>query len=168
MAATQFPNFLAGMAPAATLLGDAVPWTDVKPSDQSVTSSTTLVNDNDLRWAVSANTTWFWVCFISYEGGTQGSSDLKFQWSLPSGATLKGAALAASTAGTLTLGHMSGGSTRTAGSNGAGTNLPLVMCGTVTVSSTGGSVIFQWAQSTSSGTATKVHAGSGLLAVEVS
>src|SRR5262245_32334636 len=59
-----------------------------KTSDQSVTSSTTLVNDSTLVVALAANSTYWVNLEIKYEGGTNGSSDMKLQLNIPAGATL--------------------------------------------------------------------------------
>ena len=62
-----------------------VPLAVVKGGDQSVTSSTVVVNDTALVVAVASSATYQFSCFISYEGGTQGSSDLKWTWTTPAG-----------------------------------------------------------------------------------
>ena len=51
----------------------------------------------------------------------------------------------------------------TFGSNGAGNSRTLVAEGTVLTSTTAGTLQFKWAQGTSNGTATIVHAGSALV-----
>ena len=163
----QFPTVKAGKRITDILLGNIIPWTVTKPSDQSVTSSTTLGNDNDLLFTAVANGTYDFLCFVSYEGGTRGSSDLKFQWSIPSG-SMKFGAIFNNTVPTLVLNHGSASGSMTAGSNGAGSNLALIMAGTFTIGVTGGTAVLQWAQGTGSGTATKVHAGSGLWIAESS
>ena len=83
MATTNYPNILAGQRITAALLNSMQPQTVIKPTDQSVTSSTTVVNDNDLVSAVLASATYIFTCYLDYEGGTTGSSDLKWVWSVP-------------------------------------------------------------------------------------
>ena len=62
----------------------------VKPTDESVTSSTTLQPDNDLLYALNeVNATYDFVCYLNYEGGTINTSDLKWTWAVPSGAILR-------------------------------------------------------------------------------
>src|SRR5258708_271581 len=84
-----FPAWLAGQRITAGQLNAGLPVTIVKPSDQSLTSNVTLQNDNALTLPVVVNSTWDFECYLLYEGGTQGSSDLKYQWSAPAGSTLR-------------------------------------------------------------------------------
>jgi hypothetical protein len=71
------------------------------------------------------------------------------------------------TAGASTIGFARGVSGGTAGTSGSGNQWTMRMSGTVTVSTTPGTLQLQWAQNTSNGVGTIVHAGSGLLLVRV-
>jgi hypothetical protein len=135
----------------------------VKPSDQSVTSSIVLVNDIDLVLALGASTRYLLTAFLVYEGGTQGSSDMKFSFTTPAGATLRYMAYCQTTAGAF-----AGAAVRAAtsviscGSTGAGNSLGVMISGTIAVSTTAGNLQLQWAQNSSSATATIMHQNSWL------
>jgi len=160
---SQYPAIFAGEVITASLLQAFAPFFASKTIDQSVTSSTVLVNDTALSLPVAASATYFFVLNLSFEGGTTGSSDLKWGWTFPSGLTMR--YTQAGNAGNALTATMGGFTQATSGSNatnGAGNLQGLILLGTVTVSSTAGTLQFQWAQHTSSGTATIVHAGSVL------
>jgi hypothetical protein len=55
----------------------------------------------------------------------------------------------------------------TAGTSGSGNKWTVRMSGSVTVSTTAGTLVLQWAQNTSNGVGTIVHAGSAMLLVRV-
>ena len=140
-----------------------VPNAVYKPSDQSVTSSTTLVNDTALILPLLASATYFFQVYLNYEGGTQGSSDIKWGWTVPAGTTMRYTAMYLSTAGAVTIaGTRIETDVVAAGSNGAATLRGLQMVGQVTVSTTAGNLQMQWAQNTISATSTIVHTGSTL------
>lgn len=158
-----YPSILAGQRITASVLTSMLPLTVVKAADQSVTSSTTLVNDTALVLPVAANATYLFDCYLDYEGGPQGSSDLKWTWVIVAGAFLRYAAPHITTAGAASAGSTySGATTVTAGSGGAGTLMGVEMHGTLVVDVTAGTIQLQWAQNTSNGTATIVHAQSSL------
>lgn len=163
MSATTYPSIAAGSRITAGLLNSMLPLTVIKPADESVTSSVTLQNDNDLLASVVANAQYDVECMLNYEGGTQGASDLKAGFTVPSGATLKLCPAYVDTSGNFHIGNnLTGGTTISAGSNGAGVPRTLTMTGTLVVGSTAGTLQLQWAQNTSSGTPTIVHTGSSL------
>ncbi len=60
----------------------------VKTSDESVTSSTTLQDDDDLEFDADANSVYFLIA--GSLGDASGTGDLKFGWTLPSGAEIHG------------------------------------------------------------------------------
>lgn len=139
-----------------------------KTSDESVTSSTTLQDDNDLLFAIAANEVWSGLAVISYEGATAG--DLSLGLNAPSGATVQigivGAGIGVSTSTGDTARFASRGSVGAfgLGALGAGTLMTAFVTFYVANSTTPGNVNIQWAQSASSGTATTVKAGSFLRA----
>lgn len=137
-----------------------------KTSDQSVTSNTVVVNDNALYLPVEASATYLWLAVLDYEGGAPGASDMHFAWSLPSGATMRYAVLAPAvgTPSTVTMAMKTETQTPQAGTDNAGVLEAVLMAGTLAVSTTPGTMQFEWAQNTSSTTATIVHAGSVLAA----
>jgi len=140
-----------------------VPLVAYKGSDQSVTSSTTPVNDSALFVPLVANATYWFAAFIDYEGGTGGSSDLKWNYTVPAGANMRATASYRNTSGTAVTWNLMNASQSIAGTNGAGNVLGASVFGTIAMSSTAGNVQMQWAQNTSSGTATIVHTGSVIL-----
>lgn len=159
-----YPQILAGMALTSALLQSMLPQQVLKASSQSVTSSTTLVNDTVLVLPVSANATYRFELEILYNGNSAGSSDLKFGWLLPSGASMNWGAAGQGTG----LGPFfpvgTASSTFAYGTNGTGNPLSLTASGTLVTSSFGGNLQLQWAQNTSNATATTVQAGSILIA----
>lgn len=165
---TAAANIKAGSRILASMIANVAPLAGYKSSDQSVTSSTTLVNDNALTISVLASATYFWVMLLDYEGGTRGSSDLKISMSVPAAATARFWMGRQDAAGTNTSSFMGSQSTTyAAGTNGAGVLTGLLAVGTLAVSVTAGSFTLQWAQNTSSGTATIVHAQSVLAAWQI-
>jgi hypothetical protein len=156
----QFPQVFAGTSITASLLQAFAPLQVIKPADTSRTSTTSMTDDPDLTFQVAAGATYYVKGFISYEGFTRGSGDLKFTWDQPSGSTFKYVATYTNTSGTVVQNHESGSATVTAGSNAAGVSCPLEIEGTLVMSSTAGTFALQWAQGSSSTTPTKVHAQS--------
>lgn len=145
-----------------------VPLAVTKTADQSVTSSTTLVNDNELLLSLAANAVYEFRCTLDYEGGTQGASDLKWGWSVPSGTIMRYTRIGIDTAGASTAGFMTTESSTVAGGTaGAGSLKGVLMDGVIDTGSTAGTLQLKWAQNTSSATATIVHALSKLIAQRV-
>ena len=169
MTTSTYPVIQAGQRITAALLTSMMPQTVIKPSDETVTSSTTLQNDNDLSAPVAANASYIFEIYLDFEGGTQGSSDLKLQLIGPSGTAIRYQIICGDTSGNP---YVAGGQTQlttpAAGTNGAGTFMALSMKGTVVTGSSAGTFQLQWAQHTSSGTGTIVHVGSSLMLTRVS
>lgn len=161
MAASNYPNWLAGQRITAAMLNSMLPIDVVKPADETI-SSKTLQNDNDLVAAVEANATYQFSCEINYEGGTQGSSDLQWQWAVPASATMRYEVVFVGTGGGVTVTAQSGADVVTAGTNGSGSRRAILMKGSVITSSTAGNVQFTWAQNTGTVVSTTVHAQSTL------
>ncbi len=129
-----------------------------KSADESVTSSTTLQNDNHLLLPVVANATYDLFLLCVFSGSTTG--DIKFAWSVPSGTVLR-------------WGDQTGFSglatdTDVYSAQGSGTQVCFQIWATVVTSSTAGNVQFQWAQNTSDATATIVRANSHLKMTRIS
>ena len=149
----------AGSRILASVMQGAIPNAVIKPTDQSVTSSATLVNDNDLLAAVAANATYLFFSYLDYEGAAAG--DLKISWVVPASATLRWAQIGQNSSSTATVASTGVETTSyTFGSDAAATLNALVMHGSLVTAGTSGNLQLQWAQGTSSGTATKVHAQS--------
>jgi hypothetical protein len=154
----------------AAMLRAIAPNAVIKGADQSLASSTTLQNDNALFVPCAANATYFFVCMLDYEGGTAGSSDIKWVWSVPTSSALRyhliataAAAVLATTTGTT----QPGAATVTAGTNGAGVLRGATMLGSL-ITSTAGLLQLQWAQNASNATPTIVHGQSVLALWQVS
>lgn len=139
----------------------------VKPSNESIASSTTLQNDDHLLLPVSANTMYFIQGMFIISGAE--SADMLFQWSVPSGATFN---WVSDTLGSGSTTSATGQVSRTSQGN---TNQPafgliaslitvVPIKGFLVVGSTGGVLRAKWCQNSSSGTATIMRAGSYLMA----
>src|SRR5215472_12558663 len=145
-----------------------VPLAAYRTSTQSVTSSTTLVNDTQLSVAVAANAVYRVELGMTYTADTAG--DIKLGWTTPAGATIATAVTvglsltAAAATDDVTVGASS---TPVFGGIGAGANAALQYIFILTTSSTAGTLQLQWAQNSSSATATTVNAGSYLIAQRI-
>lgn len=123
-----------------------------KTADQSVTSSTTLVNDSHLVLSVVANATYTLFLMCVFSGGTTG--DIKFSWGVPSGTVLRWVDQTGTSglAADLDVYSAPGGTTQ----------VGFQIWATVVTSGTAGNIQFRWAQNTSDATATIVRANSHL------
>ena len=65
------PLFTAGSRILAATLDQIAPLSAVKTSDESVTSSTALQNDNQLYVPLAANAYYAFECYLDDEGGTK-------------------------------------------------------------------------------------------------
>lgn len=143
------------------------PLSAVKAADESVTSSTTLQNDDALFVSVASNASYLFFCYLDYEGASAG--DLKFSWSVPTSATMRFTIIGQTSAGSAQTAITGSESTSYAiGADAAATLNAVLMAGTLITSSSSGTLQLQWAQNSSSGTATKVHAQSFLALWQVS
>lgn len=135
-----------------------------KASNESVTSSTVVQSDNDFFFNVEANSLYVVELFLNIIGHSAG--DFHSLWTVPSGTTgiryrnvlVSGAA---SDSDNKTQIDTIAGAGATAGLLGTGTTRSYWNENvSVDTAGTGGTMQFQWAQGTSSGTATVVQAGS--------
>lgn len=133
-----------------------------KTANESVTSSTTLQTDDHLVVSVQANAAYFLTAVIKYDGDIAG--DLKVLVRCPTSATLNAISIALVGGATLQADNQNAplleNATTAWGCLGAGTNSFGYISGLLLTSSTAGTVSIEWAQNTSSGTATRVLAGS--------
>lgn len=140
--------------------------TVIKPSDESVTSSTTLQDDDAFTFALKANTKYV-ISGGLFATSTVAQPDIKIAFTVPSGATMD-------------IGYLAqGGSSRTAElleTSGtasaqidipANTNTLIQQFGSVVTSSTSGNLQLKWAQFSSNATATKIKQGSFITVTEV-
>jgi hypothetical protein len=141
-----------------------IPLAVVKPGDESATSNTTLHNDAALVLPVAVSSAYEFSCYIFFQAFAGG--DIKWTWTGPAGITLVYDSLHNEGGGTLlnasatTYGLASAGQ---AAGGGAGVNEAIVMRGTCVTGGTAGNLQLQWAQQTSSATATIVKANSHLV-----
>jgi hypothetical protein len=169
---TAATNILAGGRILAAGIQGVAPNAVIKGATQAVPSSTTLVDDDALYVAVTANSTWMFAAMLAYTGAATGDGDLKFTFTSPSGSTLTWIAFGYTTAGIgssdMSLSAVgASGTTRTFGSDGS-TELAGLAWGTLINGATPGNLQLEWAQNTSSATATNMLAGSYLTAWQVS
>ena len=137
-----------------------------KTANESVTSSTTLQNDDHLLFAVAANEVWVARFYLIGNAATTG--DVKIAWTVPAGATLLWNAHGLGEGVTSIEGahKFAGSSSSGAAQTFGGSGFTFGIHGSIYVAngSTAGNVQLQWAQGTSSGTATTMFAGSHLVA----
>lgn len=137
----------------------------VKPTDQTLTASTTLQNDSALLTpTLSPNSTWEVMALIAYDDSTTG--DFKIGWAHPTGSTFVWSGAAAGTGAStapVNLGGAINGVTSSGiyGGVGAGTQIPVLVQGILTVT-TAGVLQLQWAQNASDPATLTVRAGSYL------
>lgn len=144
----------------------------VKTADQDVTSSTTYVNDNHLVFAVGASETWVADVVLMAKGDPAG--DIKVQFTGPAGSALSVAAVAPALANTGFDGDGGWAADPASGTVGSSGVIAAGALGTTfryrvtcVTAGTAGNCQLQWAQNASNGTATRVYAGSSLIAVRV-
>lgn len=137
-----------------------------KTADESVTSSTTLQDDDHLTFAIAANEEWV-ADFNLYVGASLTTTGIKVAVSVPAGATLEMDVDVSATAGAVRYARGSSvGFTTTlfsAGNNDAIVRLSVWVLNGVNA----GSVTLQFAQETSVGTAVTLRKGSHMLAARV-
>jgi len=141
----------------------------VKVADESITSSTTLQDDDALVISVEANACYHMRMGILYEASTAG--DMKCRFTGPADINIRWsnmnrlfAAVADPTAGepyTITDVVLRGGA-------GSGVAVAFQVMATISVGSTAGNVTLQWAQNASNATATKILKGSFMWVTRVS
>jgi len=163
------PVFTAGQKPTAEALnGIYAPTYLTKAASESVTSSTALQDDNDLRVALEVGTYCIWI-WLHASGAAAG--DLKVAWNNTGTMTIYRGALGPQsatsdrTATTMNVQAISSTTAVTYGLDGSGTG---VVREDLTVDVTvAGTLKLQWAQGTSSGTATTLSSASRMLVLPV-
>lgn len=143
-----------------------------KTGDETVTTSTTLQNDDELTVAVSASTV-YEVALRLYVHGNA-TADIKVALTFPSGTVQGwgGLSIVAGSAGVSTSADVEAHAFTTLVASPTSsltfgvpdTNGTLIICwATVSIGATAGSITLQWAQNSSSSTTT-INAGSRLVA----
>lgn len=144
--------------------GGTAPIAAIKTADETVTSSTTLQNDDALSFAIGANETWQFTMQIKQISTSPGF--LKWKFALPAGATgfcsANGSFL-----GSVTMPLDVTTTTSTTAACTATQNAT-TLSGYVVNSSTAGTVQFQFAQSVSDAGGTTISKGSTITAIRVS
>ena len=164
---TTVSSINAGSRITASEIRNVAPLAAYKGADETVSTGVgTLQNDDALFLSLLANAVYKWELWLNYEGGTTGSSDLKVGWTVPSGATLKGSA-DYTTSGAVVEVYWTNATTLAPGTNGAAAIRGFNARGTI-ATTTAGTLQLQWCQNTGSAVNTTVHAGSILLAWQVS
>lgn len=142
-----------------------------KSTTESVTSSTTLQNDDELVIAMAASSKYAFEGVLFYDGSTAG--DFKAAFTVPSGATISWSAAAPISGTAPPASYNSLAATASAGALNfaciaSGTTQAMHFRGAVAVSTTSGNLQLQWAQVGSSATATRVFLRSHLKATKIS
>jgi hypothetical protein len=160
---------------AADLNVWTVPVAVFKPSNTSRNTTTSVADDPDLILPVAASTTYEVRGVIFYDGPATGTGDIKWTFSLPSGATgqyqMIHQNLTAGTAGMWQINWTDGPNLTTTQANTQGTGSPNILAmtfsGLLAVAGTAGNLTFRWAQNTSNGTNTRVYQQSYMVAQRI-
>lgn len=154
-----YPTWAAGQRVTAALLTAAQPALIYKTADESVTSSTTLQNDDHLFVAVAANATYAIDCWLNFLANSP--PDIKADWTIPAGATMNWAALGTGTANysdhdaSIVSHNVARG-----GKGNPGVPQSMNARGYLITGGTAGTLQLRWAQNTSNASATVLRAGS--------
>lgn len=163
-----YPSILSGQTITAALLTSMIPDVVVKAANETVTSSTTFQDDNDLFVSVSANATYEVKLFLLHDSDATAAGDIKIQWTAPAASTMtwgsQGANVSTTSSSAVTETNMQ---SRTISENagyggGDSTGTVAFIQGVLTTSATAGTLQLQWAQNTSNAVASTVRAGSTL------
>lgn len=162
-------NLRAGQKLTASVLNAAIdrnePLYAEKTADQSVTSSTVLVNCTSLSAPVAANCSYFFNVYLEFSAATAG--DLNIDFTGPAGHTMRWVghsviSTAAATSGDLIMQRRIEGDTWDFAGAGASRAVARPN-GRLVIGGTAGTFQLRFAQLVSSGTATTIHAGSFLV-----
>lgn len=160
----QWPTILAGQEYTANTIQEFAPLLAWKTLDTSRSTTTTLAVDPDLTLPIAVSAYYRFLCYLDYEGAAAGTGDLTWNWLVPAGTTLRYHLIGVNT---LLQANVSGtklaSDTPSVGTNGAGVLQAVTMHGTLFTSTTTGSITLNWAQNTSSGTSTIIHAQSYMM-----
>lgn len=144
-----------------------------KLSNESVSSSTTVQDDDELFFTPILNTDYWVTMYIIYDGPgpTPTEGDLKISWTVPTGSTfdyVSDAITSLATSGVFDVSRTAqiapAGGTPGAGTLGVSSPAVALVKGIFRMGSTAGQFKFRWAQITSNGTAVTVRANSCLIA----
>jgi hypothetical protein len=138
------------------------PLAGVKSANQVVSSTTTLINDADMRFAAAANSIYEFHVHLRYSSPT--GADWKSSFTVPAGAAAKFTRLGNNLSGVLadTTIEYSDTDSVTSQGKGAATLMIAEFFGYVTTAATAGNLIFQWAPNTSNAGNTTLYQNSYL------
>lgn len=136
-----------------------------KTARETVTSSTTLQNDDHFTFPVEANKTYLITGMIAVSCPNTGG--FKWAYTLPSGASGKLTIDSGSPNLHIVNVDISTGSSTNNVIAPTTVGLPGKLSGYVTTSSNSGNVVFQWAQGTSNGTGSYIEQASTMILTEV-
>lgn len=157
----QYPTILAGQAYTAGLIQGFAPLGAWKTSDTSRASTVTLTSDPDLTLNVVANAFYKFKCYLDFEAVAGTGFGIQWQWAVPAGSTLRYHLVCNSTSATPVVANtLQATDIGSSAGNGPGSLQGAEMTGTLFTSTLAGAITLQWAQATSSATATIVHAQS--------
>lgn len=150
-----------------------IPLTTRKTATESVTSSTTLQNDDHLLQAILANEVWEVECALMVQGDAAG--DFSWAFNVPAGASgwhgghrlQEGATTPADTLNTSAVADLTDTGVLTAGLAGAANPVLILVKAVVVNGANAGTIQLRWAQRVSSGTATSVLINSILKATRI-
>jgi hypothetical protein len=150
-----------------------------KTTDESVTSSTTMQNDNVILFTTITNSTYFIKAYIMVDGhdgatggsGTDGAGGIEYGWYGPTNATFNWTSNAI-TDDTNARGNVSRirhtmGSLPDMMTIGTGNYMIIPVEGILQTTDTGGTFGFRWTQATSNATPTVVKALSGMIVLKL-
>lgn len=147
----------------------------LKTGDESVTSSTSLQNDDQLFLPLSANAKYIFNGYLVYTGALDPAGGLSLQFTVPSGSSGlwtnfgTNANVSPSVVNYNVVAESFGsGSPRGVGSVGSGTTMSCQPRGYISTSTTSGNLQLRWAQNVSDATSTVVKTGSWLQVVRFS
>jgi hypothetical protein len=150
-----------------------------KTTDESVTSSVTMQNDNTILFTVATNSIYFIKAYIMVDGhdgatgggGTDGQGGIEYGWYGPTNATFLWTSNAitddTNARGDISRVRHTMGSLPDMQTIGTGNYMIIPVRGVLTVTDTAGTFGFRWTQGTSSATPTVVKALSGLIAIKL-
>jgi hypothetical protein len=153
--ASADPTFQDASLPSS-FVGKSI--TIFKPNDETVTSSTTLQNDDDFLFSIAANETWKGIMTLSLAANSSGG--FKCDFTVPSGCTgtMRGWGANALSSNNVSI------ATGLGNTGNAGGNSLSAISFTITNSSTAGTVQLRWAQNASNASGTIMSGGSVLQA----
>lgn len=162
----KYPVFLAGMTLTAAKLVASQADIVTKGTTESVTSSTTLQNDDELFLSVEANATYIMEAYIAHSSPT--AADIKIGFTGPASATMAWGGVGVATISTSSAAatemetRLRTISEALSFGGAASSGTTALLSGTLITSGTAGTLQLQFAQVVSDGSASQVRAGSWL------